>query len=99
MNLQEMLSVIEQKSERELNKEQRAVITHETGPLWVIAGPGSGKSDVLVLRCLKLVCVDEVPPKSIILTTFTKKAAENVRERLASYKNYLDENDTELEKN
>ena len=98
MNLQEMLSVIEQKSERELNKEQRAVITHETGPLWVIAGPGSGKSDVLVLRCLKLVCVDEVPPKSIILTTFTKKAAENVRERLASYKNYLDENDTELEK-
>ena len=98
MNLQEMLGIIEQKSERELNEEQKAVITHETGPLWVIAGPGSGKSEVLVLRCLKLVCVDEVPPKSIILTTFTKKAAENVRERLASYKNYLDQNDGKLQK-
>ena len=47
MNLQEMLNVVEQKSGRQLNEEQKAVITHGTGPLWAIAGPGSGKSEVL----------------------------------------------------
>ena len=96
MNLQEMLDVIEQKSGRELNEEQKAVITHGTGPLWVIAGPGSGKSEVLVLRCLKLVCIDNVTPKSIILTTFTKKAAKNIQDRLAIYKSYLDQVDKDL---
>ena len=96
MNLKEMLSVIEQKSGRELNAKQKAVITHGTGPLWVIAGPGSGKSEALVLRCLKLVCIDNVTPKSIILTTFTKKAAKNIQDRLAIYKSYLDQVDKDL---
>ena len=66
MNLNEMLTVIEEQSDRQLNDEQKAVITHGHGPLWVIAGPGSGKSEVLVLRCLKLACIDQVAPKSII---------------------------------
>ena len=96
MNLQEMLNVVEQKSGRQLNEEQKAVITHGTGPLWVIAGPGSGKSEVLVLRCLKLACIDKVAPKSIILTTFTEKAAKNIQDRLAVYKTYLDQADPTL---
>ena len=79
-----------------VNDEQKAVIAYENGPLWVIAGPGSGKSEVLVLRTLKLVCVDKVPPKSIILTTFTEKAARNIQDRLALYKNYLDQVDENL---
>ena len=96
MNLQEMLTIIEEKSGRPLNNEQKSVVTHGTGPLWVIAGPGSGKSEVLVLRCLKLVCVDGVDPKAIILTTFTEKAAKNIQDRLAIYKNYLDQVDESL---
>ena len=91
MNLREMLTTIEDKTGPRVNDEQKAVIAHENGPLWVIAGPGSGKSEVLVLRTLKLVCVDEVPAKSIILTTFTEKAARNIEDRLALYKNYLDQ--------
>ncbi len=91
MNLQEMLTIIEEKSGQPLNSEQKSVVTHGTGPLWVIAGPGSGKSEVLVLRCLKLVCVDKVDPKAIILTTFTEKASKNIQDRLAIYKNYLDQ--------
>ena len=73
MNLQEMLTAIQEETGIQVNDEQEAVIAHEDGPLWVIAGPGSGKSEVLVLRTLKLVCVEEVHPKSIILTTFTEK--------------------------
>ncbi len=98
MNLQEMLNIIEQKSGRPLNSEQKSVVTHGTGPLWIIAGPGSGKSEVLVLRCLKLVCVDKIEPKSIILTTFTEKAAKNIQDRLAIYKSYLDQTDESLRK-
>ena len=96
MNLNEMLTIIEQQSGQQLSDEQRAVITHGSGPLWVIAGPGSGKSQVLVLRCLKLACIDRIPPKSIILTTFTEKAAKNIQDRLMIYKNYLDHADDSL---
>ena len=98
MNLQEMLTIIQQKSGRQLNEEQKAVINHGAGPLWVIAGPGSGKSEVLVLRCLKLACIDKVESKGIILTTFTEKAAKNIQDRLAIYKSYLDQADESLRK-
>ena len=96
MNLQEMLTAIEDKTGPRVNDEQKEVIAHENGPLWVIAGPGSGKSEVLVLRTLKLVCIDGLHPKSIILTTFTKKAAKNIQDRLAIYKSYLDQVDENL---
>ena len=96
MNLQEMLTAIQEETGIQVNDEQEAVIAHEDGPLWVIAGPGSGKSEVLVLRTLKLACVEGVHPKSIILTTFTEKAARNIEDRLAIYKNYLDQIDGNL---
>lgn len=62
----------------------RKGISHTNGPLWVLAGPGSGKTELLVLRCLKLLLVDEVPPRSIILTTFTEKAARTLQNRLVT---------------
>lgn len=96
MDLQRMLDVIERNSNRQLNAEQRQVVEHGTGPLWVIAGPGSGKTEVLVLRCLKLACVDGVSPRSIMLTTFTNKAAKNIQDRVAVYKAYLDDEEEDL---
>jgi DNA helicase-2/ATP-dependent DNA helicase PcrA len=69
-----------------LNQRQRDAVDHGSGPLWIIAGPGSGKSEVLVTRTLKLLCVDpQVPPRSIFLTTFTTKAARNLEDRLSAY--------------
>lgn len=96
MELHHMLSILQQRSGKQLNQEQSDVITHETGPLWVIAGPGSGKTEVLVIKCLKLACVDYVPPRAVILTTFTEKAAKNIQDRLAIYKSYLDQADPTL---
>ena len=100
INLQQMLDIIQHHSGRQLNSEQQAVVSHPRAPLWVIAGPGSGKTEVLVLRCLNLTCVgsstQRVPPKSIILTTFTEKAAKNIQDRLFEYKSYLDEADSQL---
>lgn len=91
-----MISIIETVKEKELDLNQKRVIERGDGPLWIIAGPGSGKTMVLVLRCLKLLCVDGVSPKSIIITTFTEKAAKNIQDRLSTYKSYLEEHEPAL---
>src|SRR6478735_6934986 len=52
--------------------------------LFIVAGPGSGKTTCLTLRILKLVLVDGVPPRGILATTFTVKAAEELRSRILS---------------
>lgn len=65
-------------------------------PLMIVAGPGTGKTTVLVLKALKLVFVDGIMPEQIILTTFTKKAAEEIRARLIEWgitlQEYLNKN-------
>ena len=71
-------------SEWSFNRAQRSAILHGTGPLHVTAGPGSGKTEILVCRALKLLAVDEVSPGSILLTTFTEKAAQNLEERIVA---------------
>ena len=68
------------------NPEQvQAVDARPTAPLFIVAGPGTGKTTVLALRILKLILVDGVPPNSILATTFTKKAAAELRSRVLSW--------------
>lgn len=68
------------------NPEQYRAVTSDKGrSLKVIAGPGSGKTTVLVLRILKLIYVDDVQPSSIFATTFTKKAAEEITSRIEGW--------------
>ncbi|MFA9427113.1 ATP-dependent DNA helicase [Natronorubrum sp. A-ect3] len=76
-------------SEWEFTDPQRRAILHADGPLHVTAGPGSGKTEVLICRALKLLLVDEVRPQSIVLTTFTEKAAQNLEERIVDRLNRL----------
>jgi len=88
MTLNELLSIIRRMPNRQtiaLTANQRRVLRIATGPLWVIAGPGSGKTEVLILRCLRLMYVDEVNPRAIFMTTFTEKAARELQDRLVSY--------------
>lgn len=54
-------------------------------PLFVVAGPGTGKTTCLTYRILKLILVDGIPPKGILATTFTKKAAEELRSRVLGW--------------
>lgn len=68
--------------EWEFNDAQERAIRYGEGPLWVIAGPGSGKTEVLVSRALLLMLVRDVDPESIMLTTFTRKAAQALEERI-----------------
>lgn len=63
--------------------EQRSVVEADAAaPLFVVAGPGSGKTTCLTLRILKMILVDKVPPHGIIATTFTVKAANELRSRV-----------------
>jgi DNA helicase II / ATP-dependent DNA helicase PcrA len=71
---------------RRPNDHQVACVEHPLSPaLMIVAGPGSGKTTVLVMRALKHVVVDGVPPEKIVITTFTKKAAAEIRSRLISW--------------
>lgn len=63
--------------------EQRKAVQHGSGPLFIMAGPGSGKSEVIVARTLKLVLVDGSDPRSLLVTTFTEKAARNLEDRIS----------------
>ncbi|MCE7976608.1 MAG: ATP-dependent helicase [Nitrospira sp. NTP1] len=79
----ELIAGIEAKNGFPLDLGQRQAITSAEGPLLIAAGPGTGKTEVLVARCLKFICCDGVAPASIVLTTFTDKAAKNLQDRLS----------------
>jgi len=63
-------------------KQQEKAITNVAGPQLIIAGPGSGKTQVLVLRCLYLLLVKNVPPSKILICTYTEKAAASLEDRI-----------------
>lgn len=65
----------------ELNDQQRRAAAHRDGPLKVLAGPGSGKTLVIVEKVIRLV-KSGVPEESILCMTFTEKAADVMRQRL-----------------
>lgn len=66
-----------------LNEPQIQAVRHFKGPLLTLAGAGSGKTSVLVCRTGYLVAVRNVDPRNILLVTFSRKAAEEMRERIA----------------
>ncbi|MDG6219318.1 MAG: UvrD-helicase domain-containing protein, partial [Candidatus Thermoplasmatota archaeon] len=97
MEQDEFFGFIEPHLDHKISSEQKEVIKHESGPLWVVAGPGSGKTEVLVLTTLKKIFVDNINPKSILITTFTKKAAKNLHDRILTYARYVFDVVPELE--
>ena len=67
------------------NEFQEKAIRHVESPLYLPAGPGSGKTRVLLWRTVNLVVFHGISPDEILLTTFTEKAALQLKEGLQSY--------------
>lgn len=67
-----------------LNRPQIAAVRHNKGPALTLAGAGSGKTSVLVCRTAYLLAVQSVQPQHILLMTFSKKAADEMRSRIRS---------------
>jgi len=72
-NFDEYLSV--------LNEEQYKAVVHEGSPLLILAGAGSGKTRVITTKIAYLINQKKVDPYSILSVTFTKKAANEMKER------------------
>ena len=62
-------------------KSQSEAIRHQDGPLLVLAGPGSGKTLTIAKRIEYLIKVYKVRPEEILVITFTKYAAGEMRDR------------------
>ncbi|NOQ65544.1 MAG: RecQ family ATP-dependent DNA helicase [Methyloprofundus sp.] len=65
------------------NPEQQALVaSHEDDNLLILAGPGSGKTRVVIHRCAYLLRVKQVPARSILVLCFNRNAATELRQRL-----------------
>ena len=73
--------------------QKKAILSESYKSLFIVAGPGSGKTTVMVLKILKYIFVDDIDPREILATTFTRKAAEELYSRILGWgdeiKNYL----------
>jgi len=67
-----------------LNKAQRLAVNTTEGPVLVIAGPGTGKTQLLTTRIAHILATTDTLPQNILCLTFTESGAQTMRERLAN---------------
>ena len=68
-----------------LDHEKQRAIFETDGPTLIIAGPGTGKTYMLVLKTLYLLLSGRAKPAEIVLTSFTEKSSLELRDRLALF--------------
>ncbi|MGW0200377.1 ATP-dependent helicase [Nonomuraea sp. NPDC003201] len=67
-----------------LDEHQRAVVAHRSGPLLVLAGPGTGKTTTIVESIVDRIERRGVDPERVLILTFSRKAAEELRQRVTA---------------
>jgi DNA helicase II / ATP-dependent DNA helicase PcrA len=72
---------------KDLNPDQQKAVLQTEGPTIILAGAGSGKTRVLTYKVLYLMIEKKVTPESVLMITFTNKAANEMKERMRKYLN------------
>ena len=67
--------------EKKISINQEKAIRHGNGPCIVLSGPGSGKTFVLTNRILNLICEYGISPENVLVITFTRAAANEMKSR------------------
>src|SRR5579863_1596730 len=70
---------------KDLNSEQQKAVIATDGPMIILAGAGSGKTRVLTYKVMYLMLEKSVIPESILMITFTNKAAAEMKERMRKF--------------
>ena len=68
-----------------LNKSQRAAVEAIDGPVMVIAGPGTGKTQILTLRIANILLKTDTKPEQVLALTFTESGVRAMRQRLVQF--------------
>lgn len=68
---------------KELNAEQKEAVDTIDGPVLVLAGPGTGKTQLLSVRAANIICQKKASPENILILTYTNAASKTMKERLA----------------
>lgn len=71
------------KAYNSLNKQQREAVDRIEGPVMVIAGPGTGKTQILTLRIANILLKTQINPENILALTFSESASFQMRDRLS----------------
>ena len=77
-----MINTVFEKKYNQLNKEQKEAVDTVFGSVLVVAGPGSGKTELLSMRVANILNLTDTLPGSILCLSFTESAASNMRKRL-----------------
>src|SRR6185295_11266486 len=70
---------------KRLNKAQLEAVESLDGPVMVVAGPGTGKTQVLAIRIANILKKTDIKPDGILCLTFTNSAVEEMKRRLVRY--------------
>lgn len=73
------------KAYSDLNKAQRQAVDAIEGPVMVVAGPGTGKTQILTLRIANILIKTDTAPESVLALTFTESGARAMRQRLRHF--------------
>jgi len=76
-------------SKKKNESQYKAIEANPNESLFIVAGPGSGKTTVITLKVLKFIFVDKIDPAKILVTTFTKKTAAELRSRILGWGDIL----------
>lgn len=88
VDYERFLKVVSKATGRDIesNANQKSIVSSPlTRSIKVVAGPGSGKTTVIVLRLMKLIFVDGISPSEIVATTFTVKASNELKSRILAW--------------